>query len=240
MSIESSVTLRVGHLPSLQQQNLVSVVPEDNVRRAESLMSLHCFSQLPVMPDQFTVIGAVTWESIAAARMAGREDSVTCAMYPAEVVSVDTEMRQVHSVIQRSGFIFVQDEHGVVDGIITLFDANMAVEKLTGPHLLIGEIEWRLRNILDRAYERAAIQHSSPNGRLTLGNIETSFRSRDIWESLGWRVDQQVFVDELRKVREIRNKFAHYESGWPEPLPDEECQRLSGFLDWLRRLNPAG
>ncbi|WP_185949182.1 CBS domain-containing protein [Microbispora sp. KK1-11] len=245
MNGDGSIVLRIGHLPTARLSKLVSVCPDDTLTRAETLLTRYKYSQLPVLADRASLIGAVTLESIALVRIAGQELTLASATRPVQEVSVDAEVRKVLPLLRQHRFAIVRDESGMISGIVTLADLVDAMEDRTGPHAILGEIERRLRKILEQACPTVEDLQAATGKTgirsvrdLTLFDVEQVFGRANVWTGLHWRLDQSIFVAELRAVRKIRNKFAHYHDDEPRPLPEPELAQLTGFLDWLAELAP--
>ncbi|MFD0883011.1 CBS domain-containing protein [Streptosporangium algeriense] len=237
---ERGITLRIEHLPTSRLSRLVSVAPNDTPKRVKTLFTRHRYAQFPVLTDSSTPAGAVTRKSIMSADMTGRLLTLTSVTQPVTVASIDAEVRKVFPSVGAPRFVLVRDEGGLISGIVTLSDVSKAHQKLSGPYLLIGEIESRLRKILNRACASIDELRSATGRRavkatheLTMGDLERAFSGEECWTRLDWDIDQDVFTGELRVVRKIRNKFAHYQSG---QLSEAEENQLTEFLGWLEEL----
>lgn len=242
VSGERGFALRIEHLPTSRLPRLVSVAPSDTPRRVKTLFARHRYAQLPVLADSSTPIGAVTRKSIMSADMTGRLLTLASVTEPVKVALIDEEIRKVFPAVGAPRFVLVRNEGGLISGIVTLSDVNKAHQKLSGPYILIGEIESRLREILTHVCPTVDELRSATGRRaveapheLTMGDLERAFSNEDCWTRLGWDIDQDVFAGELRFVRRIRNKFAHYHAG---QLSEAENNQLTEFLGWLEELTP--
>ncbi|MFI7425256.1 CBS domain-containing protein [Nonomuraea sp. NPDC049684] len=240
---DGSIVLRVGDLPTARIAKLVSLSPADTLARAETLLTLHKFDRLPVLVDASTLLGVATLRSISIVRMSARSADLLAAVQQAHVVSIEAELENVMPILTYHGFAYVQDEQSHVSGIVTLKGALSLLERFSGTHLPLGEIERRLRGIVNQAFHTIA-ELRDVTGRsrihsvedLDLGGIEHVLRRADCWHRLGWQVDQDAFIEEVSAVRQIRNGFAHHRGAVLSPPNDGEVDRLVTFLSWLRAL----
>ncbi|GLW26294.1 CBS domain-containing protein [Microbispora sp. NPDC046973] len=235
------VTLRIEHLPSSHLSNLLSVSPTDTAKRVKTLFARYKYRQLPVLADPSTLIGAVTQESVLSADVSGRTPTLAGITRPAAAVAVDEEVRKAFPPDSRHRFVFVRDTAGVISGVVTLSDVHEARQKLTGPYLLIGEIELRLRKILSHIYPSVnELRQATGKARihtaheLVLCDVERAFSRDESWVKLGWKIDSEVFITELATLRQIRNKYAHYRAD--KLWEDADSKQLTGFLEWIDEL----
>jgi hypothetical protein len=124
-------------------------------------------------------------------------------------------------VVTAHDFVLVRDERGRVCGIVTTADLAMQFDNVAKPFFTIGEIERRLRRCLAPVFDGEAVA-SVTGGRwdrveqMVFGQYVTLLRRPDCWNKLGWSViDQNLFVDMLDAVRQIRNEVMHFQ---PTPL----------------------
>lgn len=55
------------------------------------------------------------------------------------------------------------------------------------------------------------------------------------WTSLGWTIDQQLFLAALEECRTFRNSLMHFS---PDPITDDQLRPVQGLLDLMRSLDP--
>lgn len=237
------VSLKVGALESANG-GVLSVQREDSLQRAESLMMAHDYSQLAVLAGTREVAGAVNWESIAQARFRPGETMLTQALVQAEVVSYDDDLIPLIGRIADAGYVFVRRPDRTLSGIVTPADLSLQFAELAGPFLLLGEVERRLRRVIDQVFTPEELQSVknldeerpiSTADDLTMGQIGRLLERRESWERMGWPIDRAVFVGELHKVREIRNDVMHFS---PDPIDDGQINQLRHFVKWLRTMDP--
>lgn len=237
-----SVTVRVRSLRSALS-DVCSVTPQDSLSRAQSLMLQGDYSQLPVLSDPRDLRGAISWESIAQARMNRPDARLRDCIVPADLVGVDDDLLIHIPKIIDSGFIFVRDSKRSICGVVTTADLSAAFLELAGPYLLIGEVERRLRVIAEQSFDLATIQSvraPGDDGRevrgpedLTVGEFVRLFESRDRWETLGWDVDRRVFIASISTLRDLRNEIMHFS---PDPVEPDRVSAVRNLGKWLSLL----
>jgi CBS domain-containing protein len=242
--IQREIYLRVNSLASANS-GLVSVVPQDTVQTAQALMMRYDYSQLPVLSGERDLRGAVSWESIAQARIRNSECSLADATGSAELVRGDDDLLAQIPRIVSSGFVFVQALDKRVVGIVTTADLSEAFARTANPFFMLGEIERQLRDIIDRhfsAEELAAVvdpgdeQRSVDNAdQLTFGEYVRLLENPGNWGRPGWDLDRKIFIAALDDIRQIRNDVMHFS---PDPLETADIKKLKDFAQWLRKLRP--
>jgi hypothetical protein len=238
------VSLTIGSLPSANL-GVVSVGPQDALERAQSIMMRFDYSQLAVMSGPRSLSGAITWESIAQARIRDSRAPLKEATVVAETVrSGDDLLAQIPRIVD-AGFVFVQAVNRQISGIVTTADLSNQFATLAQPFFLLAEVERRFRRIIDRSFDlyqiQAAADPSDPHRNvrsaddLTLGEYVRIFENPERWTQLGWTLDRVEFVQAFHQVRSIRNDVMHFS---PDPLDEEQIRQLQLFLKWLRKLDP--
>ncbi len=171
--------------------------------------------------------------------------TLTDAIVPAIVVSLDDEVLPHVADIIRRGFVFVRQIDRTINGIVTTTDLSAAFERLAGPFLLVGDVERRLRRIIKATFtlpELQAVQAPTEDGRsiesvenMTAGEYIRLLDTPTHWDKLGWEVDRQVFVKSLHAYRELRNEVMHFS---PDPLEESKLALVRNLLVWLRTAVP--
>jgi len=203
-------------------------------------MLLRDFSQVPVLKnEQRELVGTVTWRSLSenpTATTAGQavERGAVVANHSDDLLSV------VPKIID-SSFIYYLDPKRRVKGILTSSDLAQVFLDTTGSYLKLGEIESRLRSLLDTLpipdLEKGLdpkIAHSpSFNGAtdMTFGEYVRTMQRDDVWRALSLNLDQKVCVANLEVVREARNSLMHFHA---EGLEEDQAESIDMCLRWLR------
>lgn len=250
---DQPVTFRIRQLPSADiASSLTWVGPDDDLRRATTLMGLNNFSQLPILDADRRLRGAVSWETIGMAYLSNPAPTLTDAT-TRQVREVDGEEDLLEWIpeIYRLGSIFVRDAERRIIGIVTTADLTSQLGSQLRPFLLIAEIERRLRRIIDRALRHQRITLDQIRNQLrgnrrtrvhearhlTLGEYPWILESRATWDQLGWGIDQNLFVDRLRVAASFRNDLMHLNPDLDAEAEDELLP-LRGLLTMLRALDP--
>jgi restriction system protein len=235
-----ALALRVGVLrPS--SQGVERVQPDDDIRIAQSKMVARNFSQLAVIDGDGVLHGAVSWESIGMAAIAGPVTTVAEALSPARVVNHNEDLLEQIEEIFRRGYVFVRGPNRTVSGIVTAADLTNQFGDLARPFVLIEEAERRLRRRADEVFTRAEIaavarrKAVTSAADLTIGNYHYLLREPVSWLRFTWTLDHAFFMEQLDKVRIIRNELMHFS---PDPLTSEQLGCLEGFVRMLRTVNP--
>ena len=235
-------TVCVGILPAAHNAP-VSVKRDDPLAKATTIMRIHDYSQLPVMPNERDVKGVVSWSSIGAAYAQGKNPSkVRECMVHAQVIDMQTPLADAMDVIHKHDFVIVRDKERKVTGIVTAVDLTHEFKQLTYPFLLIGEIEHHLRNLIRSKYSVEELVAASGGDKdirgpddLTFGGYCRLLQPKSGWEKLGVEVDQSVFIARLESLRQIRNEVMHFS---PEPYDPSDIRQLECMVRFCRTLIP--
>jgi CBS domain-containing protein len=238
---EREIGLTLGNVPSALA-GLVVVNTNDSLAKAMTLMRLHDYSQLAILPTPRKLIGAVTWRSIAKALASDEDAKVGDAIEPAALFPFDTDLIDVLRVLYDRDFVFVTNGVAEVSGIVTASDVVRLYGDTATPFFLIGEIDHLLRRaVADEWTIEQVIEVCDPDGDrdlpshddLTIGDYQRMLESPDRFGALGWPLDRATFIKGLDEVREIRNAVAHFD---PDPIDPAEVGTLQNFLYLLREL----
>ncbi|NEC87844.1 CBS domain-containing protein [Streptomyces sp. SID12501] len=221
----------------------VSVMPDDTLPKAMSIMAERGFSQLPVLDGLGALQGVVTWASIAHMHATGREATVRNAL-TSEYHAVESTayLLPVVPMIQAYGFVLVRSAAGSVTGIVTTADLADQFVAIARPFFVLGEIERRLRRCLSRVYGEDDVRQVHRDRRrrqvdqLMFGEYVRLLDDEERWKKLNWPgVDRGHFVGLLRRVKDVRNGVMHFNSGYPD---DEATALLDRFVGILRGYDP--
>ena len=253
-------TVRIGQLEAAHQQeeDLVWVKREERVSVATAKMLLNDFSQLPVMQNRHStdVKWVISWRSIGSKYALCEEKPeeeklkkekpkfVKDCMEPAKVVETDSPLLTVVEDIYEYGYVLVRDNKNEITGIVTASDVAHQFKRLTGPFLLIGEIEGHLRNLilgrftLEEITDAAKVAGSNRPVRsaedLTLGGYCVLLGKQSRWDELRLNIERKVFIKRLEEVRDIRNDVMHFNTDGPEEGPVEKLEDVANFFRYLK------
>lgn len=238
------VALTVSSLESATRE-VATVDRQHTLEQARGHMLANDYSQLAVVSaGPRTLVGAVSWESMAKAALRIRDFTLQDATVGAVTVGMnDSVIDLVPAIIDR-GFVFVVGDDKALCGIVTTADLSGQFATLAKPFFLLGEVERRLRHILDERFTPEELEGIvdpddprtvSSAGDLTLGEVQFFLDNPTTWARLEWPVDRSVFIARLNRVREIRNEVMHF---GPDPLTSTEIAAISSFIKWLTVHDP--
>lgn len=242
-----------GHDPSYSIAKLevanrppVSVTPNTSISEAVTLMLARDFSQLPVMCGEFSVKGLFSWKSLGSRLALNRAcQQVKDAMDRVRAVSAEASIFQVAEIVTREDAVLVHASatNRKIIGFITSADIANWFGILGEPFLRIGEIENHVRMIIDGRFtleELDAVRNPDGPAHEVEGVADLSFgdyirllQAPDAWSRCGLNIDRKTFLEDLDKVREIRNDVMHFD---PDGIGDEALQQLRNFARFLNRL----
>ncbi|GGO85365.1 hypothetical protein GCM10012280_18970 [Wenjunlia tyrosinilytica] len=231
--------LTVGTLPSALG-GVTSVKPTATLEEVITLMTLHDFSQLPVLAGPHHLRGAVTWKSIARTRHVDPNASLSQVIVDARDVRYDHDLIDILPLLAELDFVLVKDQHNAIAGIVTAADVAQAYGDLASHFLLIGEMDRRLRQIIAETFALPEVtalcdptgERVTSFGDMTVGDYLRVFENPERWNQLGWRLDRKVFIGRLEEIRRIRNNVMHFNSS--DPLPRADVDKIRNLNKLLR------
>ncbi|MFF4399080.1 CBS domain-containing protein [Streptomyces sp. NPDC001480] len=250
--------LLLGDIPSARR-GLVSVGPGTPLAQATFLMKTEGVSQIPVTTGMAKVHGVVTWGSVARMYEAGKPPTLDNAMEKDSLPLADArqEFFSALPVIREHGYLLVRGDDGCLSGIVTAADITDRFEGAARPFFIVGEIESLLRRCLGAALDqediRAVQTNKKPEHRsgqvsdLMFGDYlklldgdqtkqSMAERADANWEALKWpNMPREQFIGRLKRVKDIRNRIAHFDE---KPLPPEMLDELTTFAKVLRAFVP--
>ena len=248
LSEQPDPTIRVGALEAANRKP-TKVAPNNSLHVATTLMQMNDFSQLPVMPNERDVKGVISWKSIGARLALGHE----CALVQDCMDTIVAEIRIGDPLLDAIGdisqhdYVLVRGENRIITGIVTASDVTDQFVQLTGPFLLIGEIEGYLRSLVHRKFtleEMREASLASEGGKpisgsqdLTLGGYRQLLGKEEHWNQLKLKIDRKEFVKQLDWVREKRNDVMHFN---PDGLESEDTKKLENVAMFFRNLRRTG
>lgn len=241
-------------MPSARR-GLVSVGPGTPLSQTTFLMRTKGLSQVPVTTGMAQVHGIVTWGSVAKMYEAGRDATLDSAMEKDSLPVADArqEFFTALPVIREHGYLLVRGDDGCLSGIVTAADVTERFEGAARPFFIVGEIESLLRRCLGAALDtetiRAVQTNKKPEHRtgqvsdLMFGDYlklldgdqtkqSLAERANRNWEALKWpNMPREQFIGLLKRVKDIRNRIAHFDE---KPLPPGMLDELTTFATVLR------
>lgn len=221
-------------------QTLFYAGPEWSLEKVETTMIMHEFSQLPILTSKRDQLkGTATWASIAAARRNGKADTAKDAKVEGYFVAESSaDLIDLVPRIIEDEFIYYRDPSGAIVGILTASDLAGAFQLNAGPYIRVGEIEARIRQILDKLplptlrkfLKDQDVADFNGASDMTFGEYVKTLGDEKVWTSLDLPFDQGACVNTLEKVRVVRNAIMHF----GEPVDDASARAIDHTLNWLR------
>jgi CBS domain-containing protein len=226
----------------------VSVKPDATLAEAVTIMLSRDYSQLPVMPNERDVKGAISWRSIATRLSLGRQGTaVREFMDTVDILPSDASLFDAIRHIVDKQYVLVQAPDRRVVGIVTSSDLSVQFQSLTEPFLLLSELENDIRRVLQDKFSPSELAASKDPGDTTreinsvhdmnFGEYIALLERTENWKRLGLQLDRRSFIDQLKQVRDVRNDVMHFD---PDGIPPEDLAMLRDFSKFMQRLRDLG
>nr|MBM4732593.1 hypothetical protein [Prescottella equi] len=243
--LSSQETSRVGWPISSvldEDSELIGVGPDTRLNEVETIMVMKNYSQLPVLSkNRRELLGTVAWKSLARWRGDRSTSTAREAMVPGGYIAKSSDGLLAHiSAIIENEFIYIQSPSREIVGILTATDLAESFLETSGPFIKIGEIEQRIRTLVDRLPipEIQASKNGGDESRevrsasdLTFGEYIRAVENPDRWATIGSEFDRGSVIENLKSVNQVRNDVMHFR---PRPLEPEKIRALDWCLNWLR------
>lgn len=166
------------------------------------------------------------------------------AIIPVIKHAYDHDLHAVLKTLLDQDFVVVADLFNRITGIVTTADVVGKYSNLSMPFLPVGELDQRLRQIME-TFELEVLSKlcSDPDGPgltsyddMTMGDYQSVLENPGCWEQLGWKLDRGTFVKHLDELRKVRNDIAHLN---PDGVSEATVDKLRHMLDVIRTSGPA-
>ncbi len=167
----------------------------DTLVKAETMMRLHNYSQLPVLDENGYLQSCITWESICYARSKGEQSNLVQDYTTDKFQKARVEMAllEAYELVYKHEYIIVVDDSGNSPiGIVTIADLSSKFIAWTGPYLLTSEVEQLIRQLCDDKFPLSDVQDRCKNYSL-----------KDILKILHWRQDDSEHIEQIEKIVKI-------------------------------------
>jgi CBS domain-containing protein len=242
-------THRLGRLKAASRKP-VSVTPSDTLEVAITMMLTHEFSQLPVMQGERSVKGMISWKSIGSRLALGNPcTSVMECLDPHHELRDDASLFDAIGLIAAHDCILVRDRENRITGLVTGADITEQFHRLAEPFLLLGEIENRIRVLISPCFSRedlAAAKDPTDSGRtvedvadLGFGEYVRLLENGERWKKLNLKIDRAKFIEQLSRIRRIRNDVMHFDPDGITQDALDDLRRFGRFLEQLQSLTPS-
>jgi CBS domain-containing protein len=236
-------TYRISKLAAANNKP-TAVDPDAHLKEAVTLMMANDFSQLPVMTNERDTKGVISWNSIGARIVLGKNRTfVREVMDTHYEIRFDASMFQAIPTIVHHGYVLIRGADSKVSGIVTASDLSLQFQQLAEPFLLLSEIENHIRGLLHGKFEKsdlAGAKNPADSGReieevsdLTFGEYVRLLENDDRWCKIRLNLDRKTFCKNLEEVRTIRNEVMHFD---PDGVLPQDLERLRDFARFLQRI----
>jgi hypothetical protein len=188
--------------------------------------------------------GIVTWRAIATAHALGRTPTVASdCMENVRLVEPKAALLEALPEIARIGYAVVKNAGTL--SVVTAADIIEYFRDRTEPFLLLGQIENRLRSIIDAVFSPEELQAAAdPEDvdrtiegahNLSFGEYVRLLEREEHWTRCRPNLDRGVTIQKLRHANTIRNDVMHFD---PDQLDMEALhflQALAAFLEEIAR-----
>lgn len=246
--------LLLGDIPSARR-GVRCVSPGHSLTQTTYLMRTRGLAQVPVTTGMAALHGVVTWRSVAKMYETGKEQTLENAMDKDSLPVADARQELFISLptVKEHGYLLVRGDDGCLSGIVTAADVTERFEGAARPFFIVGEIESLLRRCLGTALDQETIKAVQTNKKaehrsglvtdlmfgdylkLLDGNqTKTAMAAQadQNWATLNWpAMDRAQFIGHLERVKDIRNRIAHFDE---KPLPEQQVRELTTFAKLLR------
>jgi CBS domain-containing protein len=236
----------IRKLAILEAANQVPITINNDATLQEAItkMIYYDYSQLPVTTGGRTPIGFISWKTIGSAIANGNESKLVKDYVNKNLKSLplDTPLLSAVEVIYKDDFIVVHKPDKTLCGIVTTADLSSQFLLVTEPFLLIEQIEKHIRRILDGKFLVEELEKFiTPEDKrriesiddLTFGEYLRLMQTEKNWAKLKLCIDRNQFLQNLEKVRVIRNDIMHFN---PEGIDDEQRNELLRMAEFLAKI----
>lgn len=226
----------------------VRVKRDDSFKTVMSQLLLHRISHLPVMSNDRTVEGMITWASIGRRLGAGKTpvSARQCMESNCRVVSGRAPLLDVVREVLEHGVVLVQAADKTICGLVTAKDAAEQFVARAEPFLFLEQIEGHLRHLLQRAKLtadelRELVDPGDAKRKLTaakvadlsVGEIVRALGEPQYWDRLKLGLERALFAERMEAIRSIRNAVMHFH---PDGLSAKQQEALAKTREMLQGL----
>ena len=234
----------IGMLDAANRPNEVLTITRDKtVEEATTVMMTRRYSQLPVTQDMRRIDGMISWRSMGRVRASGEPCKfVRDCLDPVRILDQDAPFFEAVDTITEQEVVLVRGRDRKITGIVTTSDLSREYHQKAAPFLLLGEVEDRIRILIDRDLSDEIKDAKNPSDStreieeasdLTFGEYVRLLESPKNWKKLRLGIDRKLFIDLLDDVREVRNDVMHFRPDSSEPENLDKVRMLHSLLEQL-------
>ena len=236
----------IRRINSLDSANTIPVYVNNDASllAATTIMQSNDFSQLPVINgDVRNLVGYISWETISKAKINGVNSNMVKDYVNPNIATLkpDTLLIKAIEIVKKYDFAVVLAKDKSLYGIVTVSDVTNQFIQETEAFVLLSEIESHLRNLLrDKILVEDLKRLCCRDGHdiasideMSFGDYLAIFGNEEQWNKLNIAADRKTFVNELEKIRNIRNDVMHF-----RPVGIKSCNKeyLKNLVEYLRTL----
>lgn len=227
------------------ERELTSIGPHTPLCKVETIMVMRDFSQIPVLGNgDRQLLGTITWKTLARWSYSRREYMAKDAMTTGDHIASarDNLLPHIGAIISND-YIYIRGPDNRIVAILTATDLAEIFLKKAGAFIRIGEIEQRLRALVNRLPLPVLQAAKTPGddreildaSDLDFGGYVAILTNRDNWDRVGLAFDRVAAITNLHEVNKIRNDVMHFR---PRQLELDMEERINYALNWLRQARP--
>jgi CBS domain-containing protein len=220
----------------------VSIKRDAKIDEAYLLLWQNDFTQLPVMNDDRTVLGIITWQTIAKGLISKKNSEIVKDFMSDKFTVLDenTPLFDAIKEVIKTGVVFVKDKERKIKGPVTPSDLNEEFIEQIEPFILLEQIENYIRLllddkiVLDDIHKLIIIEENrtvSSISDMDFGEYLRILENQEIWTSLELPFDKNNFIKNLNKIRLIRNGVMHFHPDKISKNDLEVLRKSSKFLE---------
>ena len=222
----------------------VSVKLDTKLEKASFLMIRDDYSQLPVMKDERTIEGIINWQTIAQGHILKKESDNVKDYMSNEFTILEDNISLFDGIkaVIKFGVVFVRSCDKKIKGPVTTSDLNDQFLNQIEPPILLEEIENYIRLILHgkivkeellqilRIDEKRKIDSIND---MNFGEYILVMERPEFWNKLRIPFDKTDFIEDIKKIRLIRNAVQHFH---PDKISQEDLELLRKTSKLLKML----
>lgn len=234
--------LKISILPSANNIP-ITITRDAKITEAITLMMMKNFSQLPVMSGQKSVVGFISWETLAIGISNGKTSSDVKDYLKTDftILQKDTPLLEAIKIVIKEEVVLVQEKDKSLCGIVTIADISSQFFSLTEPFLLLERIENLIRLLLDGKFLIEDIKGICQQGEeepkfiddLTFGQYIRLIENEEGWNKLGLKIERKLFIKQLDEIRKTRNDVMHFDT---DGITDKQRNDLVNMANLLTSL----
>ena len=231
-----------------QLQKIEAVHPDDDIKKAKSLMAVKNFSQLVVLNDcnnNRRPVGILSWKSIGIKSMYDTKGTKVKDFMNEnfELVNENENLLKVSNLLMKEDAVLVIDSHKTITYLITAYDFAQLFHHKMEPFILLESIEKYIRNLiesnldmkeinkyLDEKYERVK-QKDRTLQDLTFFDYRLIFSNPDFYKKMNIPVNSEILITSIVNISEFRNNMMHFKIS---NVDKEDLENLKTLAKYFR------